>query len=819
MRIIRVQLENIRSYTSCTVEFPEGAVLLSGDIGAGKTTVLLAMEFALFGIIKGELNAENLLRHGTNQGSVELTFALEGKEHTIKRRLKRGKNGIAQEAGYLLSDGSKYEGTAIELKARILDLLGYPQELLTKSKSLIYRYTVFTPQEQMKRILTDQAEYRLDTLRKVFGMDRYKRVAEHTEITIRMLRERETALAATIAPLAEKRTQLETQQNTIHSIRTTLSALEPKLQQATVARNVAEQTVEQKEMALRESLALQQELTALELAIKEKATTLARDAKELAQIAKAMLTADAELAKLPVVEIREPLAAVQQRVGILERQLQEQLTAQASAVAKQQALEHERQDLAQRMAACTEALAGKATIEQSRNTLHSTAAQRSAQEAVLQQLERERTATLQEQQTHRVQTDTARQLQQRIGALQNCPTCLQSVTSEHKHRIQDTQQQVATAHQQQLATASEKLRQIEQQQTALRAQLAESQRATEQLARVEAELRTIAQHERERSSAAERQDAVQHELAALAKIEPETLERLQQQLRQERELLEHVRVQTAGAAQRTLLTEQRSAHTQRHAALERQQHELAATTEIANTRLCEVRTQHAKFSERTRELTEAKSTLAAALAQQQELSVQQATLAAQQDAAQKLIQQLEQECATGARMAEEYERTKQLKHWLNESFLNVLGVMEKQVMQRVHQEFSLLFQQWFAALIEDAVISARLDDTFNPIIEQNGFETDIESLSGGERTALALAYRLSLNKVINTLISTIRTRDLIVLDEPTEGFSTEQLDRVRDVLQQMGMRQVIVVSHEGKVEGFVDHVIRIGKEGHESKVL
>ena len=35
----------------------------------------------------------------------------------------------------------------------------------------------------------------------------------------------------------------------------------------------------------------------------------------------------------------------------------------------------------------------------------------------------------------------------------------------------------------------------------------------------------------------------------------------------------------------------------------------------------------------------------------------------------------------------------------------------------------------------------------------------------------------------------------------------------------MGMRQVIIVSHEGKVEGFVDHVIRLEKEGHESKVF
>jgi len=46
----------------------------------------------------------------------------------------------------------------------------------------------------------------------------------------------------------------------------------------------------------------------------------------------------------------------------------------------------------------------------------------------------------------------------------------------------------------------------------------------------------------------------------------------------------------------------------------------------------------------------------------------------------------------------------------------------------------------------------------------------------------ALAYRLSLNQVINNLMSTIKTRDLLILDEPTDGFSGEQLDRMRDIL-------------------------------------
>ena len=70
MLIRSVRLENIRSYTNETVEFPEGSTLLSGDIGSGKSTILLAIEFALFGLKKGSGNS--LLRHGKKEGSVEL---------------------------------------------------------------------------------------------------------------------------------------------------------------------------------------------------------------------------------------------------------------------------------------------------------------------------------------------------------------------------------------------------------------------------------------------------------------------------------------------------------------------------------------------------------------------------------------------------------------------------------------------------------------------------------------------------------------------------------------------------------------------------
>ena len=159
-----------------------------------------------------------------------------------------------------------------------------------------------------------------------------------------------------------------------------------------------------------------------------------------------------------------------------------------------------------------------------------------------------------------------------------------------------------------------------------------------------------------------------------------------------------------------------------------------------------------------------------------------------------------------------------IKNWLSDYFLKLTETIEKQVMLRVYHEFNELFQTWFDALVSDETISCRLDDTFTPVIIQNGYETDVVNLSGGEKTACALAYRLALNKVINDLITGINTKELLILDEPTDGFSSEQLDQMREVLEQLNMKQIIIVSHESKVETFVDQVIKVQKNEHISEI-
>ena len=220
--------------------------------------------------------------------------------------------------------------------------------------------------------------------------------------------------------------------------------------------------------------------------------------------------------------------------------------------------------------------------------------------------------------------------------------------------------------------------------------------------------------------------------------------------------------------------------------------------------------------EESKKLKQKKETL---LAEERKLELELNSLQRDKENTLKLIGFLDEEINEKLKIKASLNYLMQIHNWLEEYFLNLTITMEKHVMLQIHGEFDELFQKWFNMLMEDETMAVRLDDEFTPVIEQNGYETLVENLSGGERTAVALSYRLALNKVINDIIGEIKTKDIIMLDEPTDGFSSEQLDKVRDVIDQLGIKQVILVSHEGKIESFVDNVVRVSKQEHISKVV
>ncbi len=92
MLIREVHIKNWRSHAESKLAFGPGTNVIIGRNGAGKTSVLDAIYFGLFGALPGKKKYGAVLRRGTRSGEVKLVVEQNGKEYHILRQF--GERGI-----------------------------------------------------------------------------------------------------------------------------------------------------------------------------------------------------------------------------------------------------------------------------------------------------------------------------------------------------------------------------------------------------------------------------------------------------------------------------------------------------------------------------------------------------------------------------------------------------------------------------------------------------------------------------------------------------------------------------------------------------
>ena len=681
MIIKKIKLKNIRSYNEKEISFSTGSTLLSGDIGSGKSTVLLAIDFALFGLSKGIITGEALLRHGQKEGSVELNFLIDNNDITIRRNLKKSGSSIAQDSGYIIINGEQENLSPIELKQRVLEILNYPQETLTK-KSLIYRYTVYTPQEEMKSILLGDRESRLDTLRRIFNIDKYKRIQENSRILSSDLRLKIKEKELMIFGLEELKKTIEERRKKREELNSRAAETNDKI------------------------LAIQGK-------IKEKKEEILRTEEKIKLLNE--YRKDLEINDL---NLRNSLKKINDNNEFIEK-----LRNEIKDLEEQDLKESDADNINFNIANL------KPRILKTEEDLLS--ARKSLNECKHDHLKSEK-------------------MIMDIKGLEKCPTCFQDVNDNHKESI------------------------IEKEEINLQ------------------ELR-----ENIRIYTKKENDLIKE--AGLLKEEIEKLNEM-------KSMNDIIRLKLRN------LNEKRELHKR----LENENTEAAELIKIIERKKTELNSKINEFNGLNHEnirrdldllLNEEKEMLLAKNSCDNEIA--------------RINEEISRTNEDITRKEDERNKLftiKRLRNFIDSDFLSIVGTIERKVMLRVHNDFNEIFVKWFNILIDDENISIRLDEEFSPVIEQNGYNVDYLFLSGGEKTAGALAYRLALNQVINNLISNVKTRDLLILDEPTDGFSEDQLDRMRLVLDEIDIEQIIIVSHESKIESFVNNVIRLNKRDGVSEI-
>lgn len=674
MIIKKLKISNIRSYEDAEIEFPEGSTLLAGDIGSGKTSILLATEFALFGLQPGQKGA-SLLRSGEKTGQVSLELEIDGNKIVIERSLKRGKSVSQEDASITINDEKK-EMSVTELKNKVLSLLNYPQEFAKKT-NLLYRFTVYTPQEEMKQIILENPEERLDTLRHVFGIDKYRRIKQNIDIFTLKLREEIRNKQGQVQDLEEKKSKKELKTSSIDSLNLKLLELEKKLLEDSEKRKLHEMEIKEVQDKIEEKRKLESEV--------EKTRAIITGKKELFS----SLVKDEERLKQQIEEINK-IPSNELDTMLLEKQ----------KIDTQEIIDD----------------ANKQYFE------------------LLSQIN-----------SLNIKKSEAETLKSSISRLHLCPTCLQNVDDSYKANIINKLDTDISESKKNVLKLSEDKEAANKKIVQERKNLQELEKRISELKLLKVKLESVREKQLELENIQKKKTTIEKDLIMLEK---------------------HV--------------------------------------ESLKEMVFEFSKYDTIFQKKKQELDQA-------LKQEKQSEIQLAGTRKEIEMTRREIAEIEQEIVKKEETKKRLVYISELEDWLSSKFSNLISFTERNVMLKLKEEFSKLFNEWFNILVPD-IFSVRLDDDFTPLIEQQDYELDYSFLSGGERTAIALAYRLALNQTINSLLSKIKTKDIVILDEPTDGFSEQQLDKMRDVLAQLKVKQLILVSHEAKIESFVSSVIKFKKE-------
>lgn len=833
MQLRRLRVRNIRSYESGEVEFARGTTLLSGDVGAGKTSLLYAIEMALFGI--AEVDAAYLVRHGTAHAETEVEFEDATHRYTIARRFRRvtrrGKETFEPERITFRVDGAETTYSATELRQRVIELLGFPDNPNPQAHSDLWRWAVYVPQERMRDILAARPQERLETVRKALGVERYRTAAENAldlaadlrrsqrtrQAEAERMRHYELEFAEATAEIdrwgLERRTRdasIREREAAAEAARTALAGAEEAVRQGEADRrelgSLEREQSEDQERTGRIEKARADRLREREERL-QAAREAAGEAAELESRRRALADADARrgaareavdahaAALRALAEARAELTAADQRV--------------AEARAALAGAERER-------AARTEEVKGAGREGPAREPPAPTSRSLADIEAELARARSD-------------ETEAVRRLAQGRSALAEldellaagvCPRCHQEVRPEEFEGHRAEARATTSALEGALGEASAARQRLEEERRAReryerardRWQEVEKRRGLARAAADRAEAATADSRARADSAQEAREAAVQR-AGALAPAEREEA-RLREELATAEAAYRQLAldVERAGAAAERARAASEAA-TAREEEARRLEADLARARERAthrDERIASLRRALEGWEEKVRRRREAENAHTTARSALESERVVAARIEARVEEAARRVRAAEKGRAERGLLLEEVSDLGRKAEWVSGPFRTALLTMEQKLLAHAQSAFERRFARYFASLIDDPALVARTDPAFTPAVTIEGEWTPAEALSGGERTSLALAFRLALAEVVRSLGS-LRL-ETILLDEPTDGFSPEQVVRMGELLDELGLPQVIVVSHEAELAAIADRVVRVAKE-------
>lgn len=190
MHVTKVELDNIKSYERAEFNFERGITAITGENGAGKTTILEAIAWTLFDML--DYRKEDFLRRGAKKGSARVSFVsdLDERLYTVYRDTG---------TGYYVYDN----GLGVRIAEKKTDVSSMLRKLLGiepgTDLEALFRSAIGVPQGTFTADFLRPATQRKAAFDKLLKVEEYRDGAEKLRETVNLINEKTAEIKGRIA--------------------------------------------------------------------------------------------------------------------------------------------------------------------------------------------------------------------------------------------------------------------------------------------------------------------------------------------------------------------------------------------------------------------------------------------------------------------------------------------------------------------------------------------------------------------------------------------------------------------------------------------
>ncbi|KAA9396831.1 DNA double-strand break repair Rad50 ATPase [Haloarcula sp. CBA1130] len=872
MKFQRIKLSNFKCYDDADLRLDDGVTVIHGLNGSGKSSLLEACFFALYGSKALDENLGDVVTIGADDCTVDLWFSHAGGDYHLTRRVRAtGAQPTTAKCVLETPDGN-YEG-ARDVRRRITELLRMDSEAFVNC--------AYVRQGEVNKLINASPSDRqdmLDDLLQLGKLEEYRERASDARVGVGRVRDDKQGALSQLDEQIQEKEEKELH-GRLNSLETQESELQDEIEHIEDQKATAEETLTQAESVLEEYEEKRGELSTLEDDIEELETTITesetkrtelkeqisdlQDRRESLRedLSETVAETDLDSADPDPETVDARLDELQSRDDELQSRIEDQRvdakeyssTADAltESAADLESRVEEKREQADELAADIES--ARETIAERREQVSDIDDQIADLEARFEDAPTDRDGATSYKESVASDLDDARQ---RVTELETtlesereslaeaealleagkCPECGQDVAeSPHVDSIEDDREQIAEL-EETLADAREDVSELESEhetatelvETADELSTLENNRSNirqlveEKEAGLDADQERIetlreeaAEHESEaetkREKAAEAREQAEDCRSVVAECNQERqqvkqaikhLERVEDLLGDIDDCDDDIERLREKRSQQAELNDQR-----RDQLAEKRERKQELAESFDEERIEEARNEKQRA---TKYIEQAEETLAEKREKRDELQNAIGGVTNEIEELESLRERREDLEATLEKLDTLYEETEELQE--------MYGTLRAELRQRNVETLERMLNQTFDLVYQnDSYSHIELDGQYQlTVYQKDGEPLEPEQLSGGERALFNLSLRCAIYRLLAEGIEGAAPMPPLILDEPTvfldSGHVTQLLDLVEYMRDEVGVEQILVVSHDEELVGAADALVRVEKD-------